>query len=687
MRTTLLAIAALTFIVGRADPTVRAQSKRAMAIDDLITAVRVTEPALSSDGSTVAFTRTVTNGQTGRRNGDIWMVPADGSAPPKPLITGDASDTSPAFSSDGKKLAFLSSRAGAPQLFIANVDGSNVTQVTKLAAGVQTPFALSADGRKVAFVSDVFPECPDEACNARKAEEAEKNPVKAHRITRLLYRHWSDWRENVRHHIFVTDIASGQTRDLTPGDFDSPPFFYEDGGLAFSPDGSQIAFVSKRDGNDVESWTTNQDVWLVPVDGGNARRLTTNKAADVQPTWLADGKQMLMRSQRRPNFESDRWYLDLVDVASGARRTVFDAPDLSVEDYAIVPGGRSIVFTAQDRGAINVYSVELPAGTPKVVARGGAVAGLEAARDFLVFGKSTMASPVDLFRVSLAADAPKQLTHENDAWLKDVTFTPAESLTVGGAAGAKVQYWLIKPPNFDATKKYPVVFLLHGGPQGAWEDAWSSRWNPQLWAAQGWVVAAPNPRGSTGFGQKFVDDISQDWGGKVMVDIDAVFNVVAKLPYADSQRMGIAGASYGGYAVNWLVGHTNRFKAAVSHDGVYNIESMMGATEEMWFSEWEMGGEPWSAAARENIAKWSPHRFAPQIKTPTLIITNELDYRVPVDQGLQMFTALRRQNVPSEMLVFPDEGHWVLKALNSRYWHQQVFGWMKRWLEGAPATP
>jgi dipeptidyl aminopeptidase/acylaminoacyl peptidase len=665
---------------------VQGQAKRAMTIDDLITAVRVTEPALSPDGSTVAFTRTVTDGQTGRRNGDIWIVPADGSAPPKALITGDASDTSPAFSADGKKLAFLSSRTGATQLFVANADGSDVRQITKLAAGAQTPFALSSDGTKVAFVSDVFPECADEACNARKADEAEKNPVKAHKITRLLYRHWSDWRENVRHHIFVTDLTSGAMQDLTPGDFDSPPFFYEDGGLAFSPDGTQLAFVSNREGNDVESWTTNQDVWLVAVAGGQARRLTTNKPADVQPAWLGDGKQLLMRSQRRPNFESDRWYLDVVDAASGQRRTVFETPDLSVEDYAVVPGGQSVVFTAQDRGVVNIYSVDLPAGTPKVVARGGSIAGLKAARDFVVFGRSSMASPVDLFRVSMAADTPKQLTRENDAWLKDVTFAPAESLTVGGAAGAKVQYWLIKPPNFDASRKYPVVFLLHGGPQGAWEDAWSSRWNPQLWAAQGWVVAAPNPRGSTGFGQKFLDDVSQDWGGKVMVDIDAVFNAVARLPYADSQRMGIAGASYGGYAVNWLVGHTNRFKAAVSHDGVYNLESMMGATEELWFSEWEMGGEPWSAAARENIAKWSPHRFAPQIKTPTLIITNELDYRVPVDQGLQMFTALRRQNVPSEMLVFPDEGHWVLKALNSKYWHEQVFAWMKRWLEAPAAT-
>jgi dipeptidyl aminopeptidase/acylaminoacyl peptidase len=224
------------------------------------------------------------------------------------------------------------------------------------------------------------------------------------------------------------------------------------------------------------------------------------------------------------------------------------------------------------------------------------------------------------------------------------------------------------------------VFLLHGGPQGAWDDAWSARWNPSLWAAQGWIIAAPNPRGSFGFGQTFVDQISGDWGGAVMTDIDTVVNAVSKMPFADSQRMGIAGASYGGYAVNWILGHTTRFKAAVTHDGVFNLESMSLATEELWFPDWEFGGAPWTPKARAEFAKWSPHLYAHNIKTPTLIITNELDFRVPVDQGLQMFTILRRNGVPSEALVFPDEGHWVLKALNSRAWHEAVFGWLQKYL-------
>src|SRR6266545_93220 len=666
---------------------VHAAAGRSMTIGDLITAVRVSEPQLSPDGRVVAYVRTVTNADTGKRNADIWVVPSDGSAAPKLLIGGEPSELTPTHAPDGKRLAFISTRNGTPQVFIASAGGTDVKQLTKLAMGAQTPMVLSPDGTRVAFVSDVYPECTDEACNARRAEEAEKNPVKAHHIKRLLFRHWTDWREELRHHVFLTEIESGRTVDITPGDYDSPPFFNEDNGVSFSPDGKQIAFVSNREGGDAESWTTNHDVWVVPVTGGAARRVTTvNKAADMQPVWSPDGQKIVMRSQRRAGFESDRWYLDVVDVASGQRQTVFDSPDLSVESFKFAPDGRAILFTAQDHGVVNIYAVAYPSGTPRLVTKGGAIAAVEVGRDFAVIAKNTLTAPTDLFRVALTGGDIKQLTRENDSWLKDVSFSPTESLTVQGAAGAQVQYWLIKPPNFDATRKYPVVFLIHGGPQGAWEDAWSFRWNPELWAAQGWVVAAPNPRGSTGFGQKFVDEISQDWGGKVMVDINATVDAVAKLPYVDTQRMGIAGASYGGYAVNWIIGHTNRFKAAVSHDGVYNIESMMGSTEELWFPEWEMGGTTWSAAARENIAKWSPHRFAPQMKTPTLVITNELDYRVPVDQGIQLFTALRRQNVPSEMLIFPDEGHWVLKALNSKYWHEQVFGWMKRWLEATPAT-
>jgi dipeptidyl aminopeptidase/acylaminoacyl peptidase len=660
---------------------VSAAGPRPMTIDDLITTVRVADPVLSPDGRTVLFVRTTTDPKDGRRNADIWAVPADGSTASKGFIEGERSENTPRFSPDGKRIAFISTRDGAAQVYVADATGANVKQVTKLAAGVQPPLVWSPDGRRIAYVSDVYPECPDEACNKRMAEEAEKNPVKAYHVTRLLYRHWNEWRPVVRHHVFVTDVESGDTRSVTPGDFDSPPYFYEDAAIAFSPDGKQIAFVSNREGPDAAAWTTNKDVWIVPAQGGEVRQLTTNPAADMQPVWSPDGKAIVVRAQRRAGFEADRWYLDAYDPTTGKKSTVFESPDLSVDDFAFAPDGTSIYFTTGERATHNLYVVSYPTGTPKLVAKGGGIASFQAAQNFVVYAKSTLAAPPDIFRMDLPAGAEKPLTRENDRWLKEVAFTQAESLTVPGAGGTPIQYWLIRPPNFDPATKYPVVFMIHGGPQSAWLDSWSYRWNPQLWAAQGWVVAAPNPRGSTGFGQQFVDEITQDWGGRVMVDIDAVVETVSKLPYVDANRMGVAGASYGGYAVNWMVAHSDRYKVAVSHDGVFNLESMSLSTEELWFTEWEFGGPATSEAARKNFEKWSPHRYVNNVKTPTLIITNELDYRVPVDQGMQMFTALRRNGTPSEMIVFPDEGHWVLKALNSRYWHEAVFGWLTKYLD------
>lgn len=681
MRRLMLTLAAFVLVAYSADVTPRAAAGRAMAIDDLIASVRVGDPQLSPDGRTVVFSRTTTNPGDGKRNSDIWSVAADGSSAPKELIGGDKSESTARWSSDGRRLFFISSRDGAPQVYVADADGHGVRKITDLAKGVQPPLVVSADGTKVAFVSDVYPGCADEGCNKRKEEEAEKNPVKAHRLTRLLYRHWDEWRNDVRHHVFVADVEKRQAVDVTPGDFDSPPTQQEDAAIAFSPDGREIAFVSNREGNDREAWTTNNDVFVVPVTGGEPKKITPGQGADVQPVFSKDGRTLFVRAQRRARFEADRWYLDAYDRGTGARRTLFETPDISVEDFILSRDGGSIWFTAQQEGRGNLFVVPAAGGAPRRVRQGGVISSPQPAGDFVVYAKASMTAPPDVYRASADGTGEKALTRENAGWLKDVAFSEPESQTVTGAAGARVQYWIVKPPNFDPTKKYPVVFLIHGGPQGAWEDSWSTRWNPSLWAAQGWVIAMPNPRGSTGFGQKFVDEISGDWGGKVMTDINAVFDAVAKLPYTDSQRMGIAGASYGGYAVNWILGHTSRFKAAVTHDGVFNIESMTMATEELWFPDWDFGGEPWTPKARAQFAKWSPHLYAHNIKTPTLIITNELDYRVPVDQGLQMFTVLRRNGVPAEAIVFPDEGHWVLKAQNSRYWHESVFDWMKKHLE------
>jgi dipeptidyl aminopeptidase/acylaminoacyl peptidase len=636
-----------------------------MTIADLIGAVRVGDPQLSPDGKTVAYVRTTTDVKTGKRNADIWIVPADGSSAPKLLIGGPAGDDTPRWAPDGRHVAFISSRGGDPQVYIADADGSNARKLTSVSGGAQSPMMYSPDGTMIAFVADVKI-TPDP-------------PVHVHKLTRLLYRHWTDWRENLRHHVFIARTAGGVAKDVTPGDFDAPPMMQEDGGIAFTPDNRELVFVSNHEGNDREAWTTNNDIWSVPVAGGTAKKLTKNPAADHEPVFTPDGKSMIVRAQRRPGFESDRWYLDVYDRATGQKRTVFESPDLSVSEFTLSRDGGTIVFSAPSNGTDNLYRVPVAGGTPQEISKGGSISSAQIGPDFAVFSRATMNSPAEIFRQGRTG-AAQPLTHENAAWLKDVQFEKPESATVAGAGGTPIQYWIVKPPAFNPSRKYPVVFMIHGGPQGDWGDAWSFRWNPALWAAQGWVVIAPNPRGSFGFGQKFVDDISQDWGGKAMGDLTAVFDAAVTLPYVDPAKQGIAGASYGGYAVDWLITQTNRFKVAVSHDGVFNLESMALATEEEWFVDWEFGGPPLSAKARANYAKWSPSRYAENIKTPTLVITNEQDFRVPVDQGLQLFTALRRNGVPSEALVFSDEGHWVLKALDSQYWHESVFSWIKKYL-------
>ena len=658
-----------------------AQAKRAFSLNDLLGAVRVADPQLSPDGKRVLYTRTTTDVATGKRNADVWSVPADGSAPATLFIGGEKSENTPRFSADGKRIVFISSRDGTPQVYLTGPDGASPRKVTSVSGGVQAPLIVSNDGMRVAYVADVFPLCTDDACNARTREAMDNDPVKARRLTGLPYRHWDEWRESVRHHVFVTDLESGTTRDVTPGDYDAPQHNYEDNAFAFSPDGATLAFSSNREGRDKEMTSTNRNVWLVPVSGGALRQLTTNPAADEQPVFSPDGKTIAVRAQRRPGNEADRWYLDLYDVASLRRRTLFASVDMSVNDFRFAPDGASIWFLASDHGLHNIYSVPVTDGTPKLIAPGGAISQFALGASFAVVAKSSLTMSPDLYRVSNDGSAARQLTFENAAWLDQVAMPAVTSEKATGAAGAPIQYWLLKPPGFSPGKRYPAVFLIHGGPQGDWADGWSTRWNPSLWASQGWVVVAPNPRGSTGFGQKFVDEISQDWCGKVMTDLNAVFGAVQRLPYVDAMRMGVAGASYGGYAVDWIIAHDNRFKAAVTHDGVFNLESMALTTEELWFSDQEFGGAPWTPTARRNFARCSPHLAAQNIRTPTLVITNEQDFRVPVDQGLQLFTVLRRNHVPSEALVFPDEGHWVLGTLNSKRWHESVLGWMTRYLE------
>jgi dipeptidyl aminopeptidase/acylaminoacyl peptidase len=451
-----------------------------------------------------------------------------------------------------------------------------------------------------------------------------------------------------------------------------------------SPEGRDLVYASNLD--KAEALSTNSDLWVAPLEGGApARNLTaSNPAFDGSPRFSPDGRWIAYRAQKRAGFEADRFRLMLLDRATGQIHGLTDDFDFWVDDLRWAPDSKSLFFASQVRGRDTLYRIAVAGGAPVPLWTGGTIAGLAVAGGRAVFGASSLSRAPELWSVGTDGKAPSALTHVNDAFFRELALGEVSERFTDSSDRRKLHAWVVKPPFFDPAKKYPAVFLIHGGPQGAWVDGWSTRWNPQVWAAYGYVVYAANPRGSTGFGQDFLDAISGDWGGQVYDDLMRQADDLESLPFVDRTRIGAAGASYGGYMVNWIAGHTQRFKALVSHDGIFDLASANLETEELWFPNWEFKGWPWNS---DQYRRWSPMESAGNFKTPMLVVTNERDYRVPFGQGLQLFTALQVQGVPSKLLTFPDEGHWVLKPGNSCLWHNTVMDWLHRYLGGAEADP
>ncbi|MDQ2898710.1 MAG: S9 family peptidase, partial [Acidobacteriota bacterium] len=574
---------------------------------------------------------------------------------------------------------FVSDLGGSSQIWQMDADGSNPKALTKLsteASGV----LVSPDGKYILFTSDVFPECgADDACNQKLVDAEKESKVKARVITSLLYRHWTTWQGKRRSHLLSMKLDDGRVKDLTSGTRDVPPFSLggpED--YAISPDGKEVCFAMNAD--DVPAISTNSDLYAIPIGGGETRKITSNPAADNSPLYSPDGKYIAYRAQARPGYESDRWRLLVLERATGKVNVLTDLLDRPIGTFAWSPDSARIFFTAEDRGRQSIQFISITGGGIQVAVSGNnTLDDMQFAPDgkTIVFTRQSGASPSEIMRASSTGGPAVQLTHFNDELLASHQLTPLEEFWVEGAEQTQVQSFLVKPYGFDPGKKYPALMLIHGGPQGAWGESWTYRWNAQVFAAAGYVVVMPNPRGSIGYGQKFTDEINGDWGGKAYDDIMAVTDKVASLRYVDKDRIAAAGGSYGGYMVDWILGHTTRFKALVSHAGVYDLRSMAGETEELWFPKWEFGGMPWETP--ETYDRWSPSHFVKEFGTPTLVIQGELDFRVPVSQGLQLFTALQLRKVPSEMLVFPDEGHWVLKPQNSLLWYKTFINWIDTW--------
>ncbi len=666
------------------------QTKRPFTFQDMMSLKRVAEPVPSPDGKWVLFSAVDVSLEANTKTPHVWAVPAAGGEE-REIITAQNADR-PRWAPDGKRFLFLSTKEGGSQIWIADFDSSSGTvtgvhKLTSIATEADGPI-WSPDGRNILFASNVYPECTDAACNQKKLAESAQTKIKALIFTHLLYRHWNGYKESKRSHLLVIPAAGGASRDLTPGDHDVPPFSL--GGqddYAFSPDGQEVCYTANLD--EEEATSTNNDLFIVSVNGGLAKKITDNPASDSTPLYSSDGKYIAYRAQFRPGYESDRFRLMLYERKTGEKKNLTENFDRWVGTFTWAPDSKAIYFSSEDKGEAPVYRLNLPSGVPAELTR-GYNDDLAITRDgkTLLFTRMSLLHPNEIYGQAIQEAGVERsangmgwtaVTHLNDSILSHASMSPAEPFWFTGAENVKVEGFIVKPPNFDPNRKYPVKFLIHGGPQGAWGDDWSYRWNVELFAAKGYVVVMINPRGSTGYGQKFVDDINGDWGGRAFEDLMKGLDYAeSTYPFIDKDRECALGASYGGYMANWILGHTNRFKCIVSHDGMFNTESAWGTTEELWFNEWEFKGTPYNN--RELYRKWSPHLSATSFETPTLVIHGQLDYRLDVSEGFQLFTTVQRLKIPSKMLYFPDEGHWILKPQNSQLWYKTVNDWVDQWV-------
>ncbi len=679
-------VAAVSLLLVVPMPAVLAADTHPFSVEDLVRLRRISDPQVSPDGNQVAFVLRETDMEADKGRKDLWLV-GSGGASPRQLTTHEANDSHPRWSADGRHLYFLSSRSGTTQVWRLPLAGGEAQPVTTLELDVNA-FAVSPVGDRLVMSIDVFRDCEDLKCTRERLDETEADKVSGQQYARLKFRHWDEWKDGRRSVLFSmaldeAGIASGGPVGLTAaldGDVPAKPFGGSED-FSFSPDGRYVYFESKDAGSE-EAWSTNFDIYRVMADGsGEPENLTAeNLAWDADPQLSPDGKTLAYLAMARPGFEADRFRIVLLDLESNHRWALTQAWDRSVSAFAWGERGRAIYATAMDTGAKPLWRIDVRNGKPRELAGDGNVTALAVGGNRIVFARSDLRSPVDLYSIRDNGRELRPLTDINAEAMAATQTGVYEQFSFAGWNDETVHGYAVKPANFERGGKYPVAFLIHGGPQGSFSNQFHYRWNPQTYAGAGFAVVTIDFHGSTGYGQAFTDAIRNDWGGKPLEDLQrGLAAAVERYPWLDGDRVCALGGSYGGYMINWIAGNwPDGFRCLVNHDGILDNRMMYYATEELWFPEWEHGGPHF--AAPENYEKHNPVNHVDRWRTPMLVIHGALDYRVPDTQGIGTFNALQRRGIPSEFLYFPDENHWVLKPHNSIRWHDTVNGWLGRWL-------
>ncbi|MFH2008561.1 MAG: S9 family peptidase [bacterium] len=700
-----------------ADPTPgdpAAARKRPVHIRDLYRLKSLNDPQISPDGRRVAFVQTAYDLKKGERDTNLWVVGVDGKGL-RQLTRSKKADYSPRWSPDGRQLLFVSGRNKQAQLFVLPLAGGDPEQLTEISTGVSSP-QWSRDGKQIVFGSRVFPEHgADDAKNKARLKKLRGGPVHAVLADELLFRHWTSYEDGRRNHVLLLDLQTKKIRDLTPGPHHAPPIsLHGHRDFALSPDGKELCFVSNHAPAARHASSTNNDLFVIstvagppakplanpqarPQAGPQADRqanrqakpqakpvnlTAANKAWDGSCAYSPDGKYIAYRTMTKPGYESDRAQLALLERKTGAVRLLTAKLDHPVDELHWLPDSQRILFTAPVKGRWPLFTVHIETGEIRRLPAPPSVRHFTLSPDgrLIAFTHTTVARPDELYVVSVDGTTPRQLTWVNKKVAEEVDFRPAEELWLPGPGGRKIHTFVVKPHGFVPTRKYPLILNLHGGPQYQWSDSFRGDW--QVYPAKGYVVAFPNTTGSMGFGQAYTAAISKDWGGAVYRDSLAVADALAKLPFVDAKRMGVMGWSYGGYLVNWIGTQTNRFQAIASMMGVYDLASWFGTTEEQWFPEWDLGGEPWTPKAYD---KFSPSRFIGRYKTPTLILSGQLDFRIPYTQSIMLFTTLRKRGVPARLVLFKDDGHWPDHVRSMPVYYNAHLEWFHRYLGGGAA--